>query len=138
MTNNASILLAVIIDYLHTANSANVLLSEQLNGNPFELWNHRLVTQKGAVNGLFYFFHGVGCKIETADINVDFDYCSDGTIRTFDEYVIRKYLHHNKLTSSDHVILNTYAELVKSLLILETPAGQGGRIHMLTSRPKDL
>ena len=81
MIHNARILLTLIIDYLNTANVANALLSEQLNGNPFELWKNRLVPQKGGCNGLFYFFHGVGCKIETTEFNVDFDYCSDGSIQ---------------------------------------------------------
>ena len=138
MTNSASILLTIIIDYLNTANVANALLSEQLNGNPFELWKHRLVPQKGDGNGLFYFFHGVGCKVETKDLNVDFDYCSDGTIRTFDEWIIQKHLNQNTLASSDQGFSETYAELVKSQMIAETPVGQGGRLHMLTSRSKVL
>ena len=134
MTNSARILLTLIIDYLKTANKANALLSEQLNGNPFELWKNRLVPQKGGCNGLFYFFHGVGCKIETTEFNVDFDYCSDGNIRTFDEWVIRKYLSQKTSTSSDQGFSETHAELVKSHMISETPVGQGGRIHMITRR----
>ena len=138
MTNNASILLALIIDYLKTANKANALLSEQLNGNPFELWKNRLVPQKGGCNGLFYFFHGVGCKIETTEFNVDFDYCSDGSIQTFDEWIIQKYSRQKISTSSEQGFSETYADLVKSLMISETPVGQGGRIHMLTCRSKVL
>jgi len=134
MTDEARILLAVIVDYLDSANSAHVILSEYLDGNPYELWKRRLVPQKGGGHGWRYFFHGVGCKVETTDLNVDFDYSSDGTIRTFDEWVLRKYWNLSNSMISDREFSESYAELVNSQMISARPMGLGGRIHVLTSK----
>jgi hypothetical protein len=126
--------MVVIVDYLKSANTTNALLSGQLHGNPWDLWKRRQVPQKGGWNGLHYFFHGVGCNISTTELNVDFDYSFDGTIQTFDEWVIWKYCSQTTIDISRREFSETYAELMNLQLILDTPVGQGGKVHVLASR----
>ncbi|MBO3270860.1 DUF6896 domain-containing protein [Hymenobacter defluvii] len=51
--------------------------------------------RKGKIEGLIYFFHGIGCYFETKDLKIDIDFDSRGDWQGFDEWRIESFISWN-------------------------------------------
>ena len=72
--------LEIIGDFQNQATAANDLLRTHLQlENPMN-WRSAGITQKGACgihDAILYFFHGIGCRVQSGNILVDWDYGFD-------------------------------------------------------------
>lgn len=80
---------SLIRDYQAQVSEACQLLHERLNlsGNLIRSWGTKAVPQAGWLDvdqTSSYFFHGIGCHVETPTINVEFDFGFDGLHGGFD------------------------------------------------------
>jgi hypothetical protein len=85
--------LCQIIEYLNDSNYVNLLLAEKLNDNPYDLLKNKKIEKTGKLDNdsIFYSFNGIGCSVKTKDYQINFDYSSDGKIRTFNSLMVYRY-----------------------------------------------
>jgi len=72
---------------------ANALLQEFLHlVNPI-YWRQAGISQIGYCgpgNSIHYYYHGIGCTVETDDLRIDWDYGIDGRVDGFDLWRLGK------------------------------------------------
>jgi hypothetical protein len=103
---------------------ANALLQEFLHlVNPM-YWRQAGISQTGYCgpgNSIRYFYHGIGCAVETYDLRIDWDYGLDGRVDGFDIWRLRRFAE--EFTNSfpefrdEEVLKSVFQEAIKRKLI---------------------
>jgi len=87
-------LLAVIADFQKIVAQANCLLQKNLGvANPM-YWRQANIPQNGFLasgQSCQYYFHGIGCFVETPEWVIDWDYGYEGRIDGFDPWRLYKF-----------------------------------------------
>jgi hypothetical protein len=87
--------LEMVRDFQNQATYANELLKSSLKLENPMLWREAGVRQKGAFgqqDAVLYFFHGIGCRVQTGNILVDWDYGNGGRTDGFDFWRLRSFV----------------------------------------------
>ena len=120
---NLKRLLAMITDFQVKVREANELLQAQLNlENPL-YWRQARIPQIGVLNSgtIKYAFHGIGCRVETPEGVIDWDYGSGGRIDGFDLWRLRCFSEDQTLNYPEfrkqQILVDAFQEAIKVGLI---------------------
>ncbi len=80
-------LLQMITAFQIQTKKANALLSKYFQLDNPMYWRQASIPQSGYCNlekSIRYYYHGIGCKVESKDLTIDWDYGFDGRTDGFD------------------------------------------------------
>ena len=92
-------ILNLIDEYLHAARSCAGALAKQFGTTDIlSAVNSSGMPREGSISALgggSYFVHGTGCRVETAEVEVDFDFGPNGSIPGFDPWKLYGFAQGN-------------------------------------------
>ena len=87
-------LLQMIAAFQAQTTEANELLRKHLHLENPMFWRQADISQTGYCginNSIRYFYHGIGCKVETQNLLIDWDYGFDGRVDGFDLWRLQTF-----------------------------------------------
>jgi hypothetical protein len=116
-------LLAVIAAFQKYATEANELLRKHLGlANPM-YWRQAKVPQTGFLNSgaIRYGFHGIGCRIQTPSLVIDWDYGYEGRTDGFDLWQLQCFVEDSTPNypefRNQQVLAEAFQEAIEAGLI---------------------
>jgi hypothetical protein len=90
--------LHIIEDYVSRVRQSVKLLQTRFGEDDLlRAVRDRKIPKRGSIDdyGITFNFHGIGCRIDGKDANIDFDFGPDGTVGGFDSWRLMQFIENS-------------------------------------------